>query len=152
MVKKPRHGFTLACQAEKTLERVWQKFKHTNLRMTSDSIQGSIEKRKRSKKWGSQAWLSYIFWWPKAVAAQWLWPTIKAQPHTTLILQHQRVQEKRKEQIMLSWSLLTSTLALICWSDFLCQRGNLGYYKLHVTWRQEGCKPVGWPPVLWGGL
>lgn len=50
MVKKNNHGFAVACQAEKTLERVGKKFKHTNLLMTSHSLQGSTEKRKRSEE------------------------------------------------------------------------------------------------------
>lgn len=39
-----------------------------------------------------------------------------------------------------------------CWSDLLCRSGNLGYYKLHATCRQEECTLIKWPPVHWGAL
>lgn len=141
---KSRHSFAVACPTEKALEKVRQKFKHTDLWMTSDSIQGSTEKRKISEKWGSQAWLSYIFWWPKAVAV--VLTETMYHPHSPAA----ESAGEKQEKIMLPWSLLTSTLAVICWSDLLWQRGNLDHCKLHATCRQEECTPIEQPPVLWG--
>lgn len=114
----------------------------------NDFFSSSKVAQKRGREvWGNHAWLSWDF----LMAHQYRpWPTAKVPPCTPHTVLHPRVQEKGKEQIMLSWSLPTGTVAVIRWPELLHQRGNLGYYKAHPTCRQEEWAPLELSPALWG--
>lgn len=150
MIKKSEHSFAIACQAENTLDRVGQKFKHTNLWMTSDSIQGSTEKRKRRKKWGSHARLSYISWWPKAVAAV---LTVTHRESTATYLPHSPAPESAGEKTGANHAVMKTSYkhcgcsllvwpALPVWKSRLLQvTSNLQAGRVHLP-RVTSC-PLG---------
>lgn len=151
-IKKNRHSIAVALiiirPAEKTLERVGQKFKHVNFEWLLPSMQGIPGKEE--KNWGNHEWLCQDFlWWASTAATE---PTMTCHEGTAMYLPQSLAPQSTGERKGANHTVMEPSHRFCgCHpSELLHQCGNLGYYKVHPTCLEEEWVPLKWSPALWG--